>query len=187
MLDLGFGLVNQVAWAHSISEIMQPFRELVKPNSKFLWTSELDKLFNDTKALIISKVEQGIQTFDTKRQTCIKCDWSKDGIGYVVLQQYCQCGTASAPTCCPNEWQLTFAESRFTTPTEKQYSPTEGEALAVAWGLNSAKMFVLCCQDLIVITDHKPLLSIFKGYLHYKKITPQNVSSEAQFKNFFIL
>ena len=62
-----FGLVNQVAWAHSISEIMQPFRELVNPNSKFLWTAELHKLFNDTKALIISKVEQEIQTFDTKR------------------------------------------------------------------------------------------------------------------------
>ena len=51
---------------------------------KFTWTAELDKLFNDTKALIISKVKQGIQTFDTKRQTCIQCDWSKDGIGYVV-------------------------------------------------------------------------------------------------------
>ena len=44
---------------------MEPFRELIKPNSKTLWTVELDKLFNDTKALIISKVEQGIQTFDT--------------------------------------------------------------------------------------------------------------------------
>ena len=28
---------------------------------------------------------------------------------------------------------------------------------------------------------------IFKGYLHYKMITPQNVLSEAQVKNFFIL
>ena len=99
---------------------MQPFRELIKPNNKFLWTAELDTLFNDTKALIISKVEQGIQTFDTKRQTCIQCNWSKDGTGYVVLQQYCQCSTASTPTCCPNGWQLTFAGSGFTTPTEKQ-------------------------------------------------------------------
>ena len=85
-----FGLVNQVAWGHSISEIMQPFTERIKPNNKFLWTAELDKLFNDTKALLISKVEQGIQIFDTKRQTYIQCDWSKDGIGYVVLEQYCQ-------------------------------------------------------------------------------------------------
>ena len=30
-----FGLVNQVAWVYSVSPIMQPFRELVKANSKF--------------------------------------------------------------------------------------------------------------------------------------------------------
>ena len=29
-------------------------------------------------------------------------------------------------------------------------------------------------------------LSHFKGYLHYKMITSQNVSSEVQVKNFFI-
>ena len=54
-----------------------------------------------------------------------------------------------------------FAGSRFTTPTESRYAPTEGEALAVSWGLNNAKMFVLGCKDLILIADHKPLLNIF--------------------------
>ena len=83
---------------------MQPFRELIKANSKFLWTAELDELFNDAKALIISKVEHRIQTFDTKRQACMQSDRSKDGISYVVLQQHYQCSTASAPTCCSNGW-----------------------------------------------------------------------------------
>ena len=104
-----FGLVNQVAWAHSVSEITQPFRELIKPNNKFLWTAGLDRLCNDTKVLIISKLEQEKQTVDTKRQTSIQYGWSKDGIGYVVF---------SAPTCCSNGWQLTFTGSRFTTSTE---------------------------------------------------------------------
>ena len=66
-----------------------------------------------------------------------------------------------APTCYPEGWHLVFAGSRFTTPAERRYAPTEGEALAVSWGLNNAKMFVLGCMDLIVITDHKPLLNIF--------------------------
>ena len=35
--------------------------------------------------------------------------------------------------------------------TQSRYAPTEGEALAVAWGLNNAKMFVLGCKDLSVI------------------------------------
>ena len=65
------------------------------------------------------------------------------------------------PNCCPQGWHLVFAGSRFTSPTESRYAPTEGEALAVSWGLNNARMFVLGCKDLIVITDHKPLLKIF--------------------------
>ena len=46
-------------------------------------------------------------------------------------------------------------------------------------------IFVTFAKD-----DAKPtyFLNIFlKGYLHYKTITSQNVSSEAQVKNFFIL
>ena len=39
-----FGLVNQVDWAYSVSPIMQPFRELVKVNSKFTWDDNLDKI-----------------------------------------------------------------------------------------------------------------------------------------------
>ena len=140
---------------------MKPFQDLIKPNNNFIWTPELDKLFTDTKSILISMVQQGINSFDATRRTCIQCDWSKDGIGHVVPQQYCQCPTAIAPTCCPEGWCLVFAGSRFTTPTKSCYAPTEGEALAVSWGLNSAKMFVLGCKDLIVITDHKPLLNIF--------------------------
>ena len=36
-----FGLVNQIAWAYSNTSAMQPFRDLVKPNSKFEWTPTL--------------------------------------------------------------------------------------------------------------------------------------------------
>ena len=59
-----FGLVNQIAWAHSTSPIMEPFRELVKQNATFQWNSILDQLFQQSKELLISKVEEGITTFD---------------------------------------------------------------------------------------------------------------------------
>ena len=106
-------------------------------------------------------VKQCIHSFDTNRHTCIQCDWSKDGIDYVVLQQHCQYPTNTAPTCCPDGWRLVFAGSRFTTLTASCYAPTEGEVLAIAWSLNNAKMFVLGCKDLIFITDHKTLLNNF--------------------------
>ena len=59
--------------------------------------------------------------------------------------------------------KLIYAGSRFTTESESCYAPTEGEALAVAWSLDHAKMFVLGCNNLIVTTDHQPLLGIFSN------------------------
>lgn len=107
-------------------------------------------------------VKQGVHSFSTNRRTCVQCDWSKGGICYVVLQKCCQCPANTTPTCCPGDWRLIFAGSRLTTLTESRHGPTEGEAaLAVAWDLNNAKMFVLACKDLVVIKDHKPLLNLF--------------------------
>ena len=51
--------------------------------------------------------------------------------------------------------------SRFTHPAESRYAPVEGEALAVADSLDKARHFVLGCRDLIVATDHRPLLKLF--------------------------
>ena len=147
-----FGLVNQLAWAYSVSPIMQPFKELVKANSKFTWDESLEKTFNYSKEKIVNLVEEGTRTFDTRHRTCLQTDWSKDGIGYLLLQQYCECNPKNAPICCPDGWRLLYAKSRFTTPTEVGYSSTEGESLAVAWALDNARMFVLGCRDLIVST-----------------------------------
>ena len=55
---------------------------------------------------------------------------------------------------------MIYAGSRFTKPEEFNYSPTEGEALAVTWSLHNSRMFTLGCPDLIVAVDHKPLLGI---------------------------
>ena len=54
-----------------------------------------------------------------------------------------------------------YAGSRFTKASELGYCPLEGEALAVSRSLEHAKIFVLGCPDLTVVTDHKPLLGIF--------------------------
>ena len=50
--------------------------------------------------------------------------------------------------------------SRFLQDAENRYAPVEGECLAVVYGLQKCKYFLLGCEDLIVATDHKPLLGI---------------------------
>ena len=106
-------------------------------------------------------VKNGVQSFDVNRKTCIQSDWSKHGIGYVLLQKYCTCDPIS-PVCCNKGWKLVFAGSRFTTPIESRYAPTEGEALALSWSLTHSRVFTLGCTDLTVCVDHKPLLGVFK-------------------------
>ncbi len=155
-----FGLLNQVQWAYANSSKMSPFRELVKPNSNFSWTKELRELFEEAKNKILKQVEEGVRQYDLTRDTCLQTDFSQNGLGYLLLQKYCTCSTANAPLCCTSGWKLVYAGSRFTKGAEKRYAPTEGEALAVAWALNHARVFTQGCKNLIIATDHRPLLGI---------------------------
>ena len=66
-----------------------------------------------------------------------------------------------APYCGPGHWKLIFAGSRFTKDAESRYAPVEGEALALVYGLQQCRMFVLGCPDLLVAVDHKPLVKLF--------------------------
>ena len=173
-----FGLVNQVAWAYSIGQTMQPFRELIKANNTFHWDDTLNKLFEESKETIIELVSEGVCSFHPNRITCLQSDWSEDGLGYLLLQKYCQCPLDKAPVCCPEGWSLVFAGSRCTQGAESDYFPTEGEALSVAWSLEHAKHFVVGCPNLIVATDHEPLL----GILNDRDLSTINNSRIAKLK-----
>jgi len=37
----------------------------------------------------------------------------------------------------------------------------EGEAVAIAWDLEQTRYFTQDCDNLVVITDHRPLVKIF--------------------------
>ena len=156
-----FGLTNQVTWAYANSNLMAPFRDLVRPNRKFYWDSQLDKLFNTTKDKLIALVKHGVRVYDINRYTCLQTDWCKDGLGYLLLQKFCSCPMEHASVCCSTGWHLVFAGSRFTKGAKCRYAPTEGEALAVTWTLAHSRMFTLGCPNLIISTDHRPLLGIF--------------------------
>ena len=154
-----FGLVNQVAYCFSKGTTMAPFRELLKPSNKFVWTEGLQKAFEQSKEEIVRLVRDGVKMFDPGRVTCLSTDFSKQGIGWILQQKVCECRTIS-PLCCDDGWRLVLAGGRFTIPAESRYSPTEGEALAVVVGLESSKYYTLGCKRLVVATDHKPLVSI---------------------------
>ena len=155
-----FGLVEQVSWAFSKTEVMAPFRKLLSPKSEFVWSQELHDSFEKSKGEILEAVKHGVKTFDTNLPTVLSTDWSKEGIGFCLLQKTCSCSGPISPVCCRVGWRLTLCNSRFTRDAEKNYSPVEGECLAVCWALEKAKHFVLGCPNLTVAVDHKPLLGL---------------------------
>ena len=155
-----FGVVNQVSYTFSMAEIMAPFRSLLKPSTPFQWSDSLEKAFIESKAMILKEISNGVQIFDPDKPTCLATDWSTTGIGFWLLQKHCTC-PGDKPLCCPTGWKTTLVGSRFTHPAESRYLPIEGEALAVADALDKTRYFVLGCNNLTVVVDHKPLLKIF--------------------------
>ena len=161
-----FGLVNQVSYAFSMTERMEPFRRYLKPCTTFVWDEEMDSIFTESKQVIIAEIEKGVRIFDKLKPTCLATDWSKTGIGFWLFQKHCKC-SGTTLFCCKDGWQITLVGSRFTHAAESRYAPVEGEALAVVNGLDKARFFVLGCHDLIIAVDHKPLLRIFNDrFLH---------------------
>ena len=157
-----FGLVNQVSYAFSQAEIMTPFRELLRTKNRgFYWDETLERIFQESKRVIANKIEEGVQTFELDRTTGLATDYSKTGISYFLFQKHCSCTGEPDMSCGNGHWKLILSGSRFTNDAESRYAPVEGEALALVYGLESCRMFVLGCPDLLVTVDHKPLVKIF--------------------------
>ena len=154
-----FGLANQVGNYNQLSDMMLPFRPLLKAKSRFCWTEELDTTFRRSKLEIVRAIEKGVEIFDVNQKTSLRPDWSKTGVGFFLSPKHCSC-KSPLPQCCQDGWKITLAGSRFLKPAETRYAPVEGEALAIAWSLEQTKYFTKGCQDLLV-TDHKPLVKLF--------------------------
>lgn len=156
------GFVNQLAPFLATAPVMEPFRELLKKpqGKKVYWDENLQKKFQHAQEVVCSLAKEGLTFYDKNRPTIVITDWSKVGIGFVVLQQYCRCSMQESPFCCKSGWRLALCGSRHLTPAEAGYAPVEGEALAVAWCLRKARLFLLGCPNLLIITDHRPLVKL---------------------------
>ena len=155
-----FGLVNQLAPFIATASIMAPFRDLLKSSKltskKVYWDAELQDAFEKTKEELCNVATKGLQYFDKSKQTILITDWSKVGIGFVLMQKHCDCDGDITPLCCETGWKLTLCNSRHLDPAHENYAPIEGETLAVAWALKKARMYLLGCPKFTIFVDHSP-------------------------------
>ena len=141
---------------------MAPFRELLQTkNRKFYWDETLERLFKESKRVTVDQIEKGVKTFEINRTTGLATDYCKTGISYFLFQKYSTCSGEVDMSCGDDHWKLILAGSRFINDAESRYAPVEEEALALVYGLESYRMFILGCLDLLVTVDYQPLTRIF--------------------------
>lgn len=96
-----------------------------------------DKLCSDTV----------ISYYDPRKPVTVRVDASPVGLGAILLQ---------------DEDNVVCYASRALSPVESRYSQTEREALAVTWACEHCDLYLRGLQHFTVITDHKPLETIWK-------------------------
>ena len=134
-----FGLVNQTANYAQLCDTMALFKLFLSPRRPNSHGPELKEAFQMSKQAIIGAIRVGVEIYDMQRRNCLRPDWSRRGIGFFLLQQHCSC-TSGIPDCCPGGWRITLLSSApFLSSAEQRYVAIEGEALAMAWGLEQKK------------------------------------------------
>ena len=137
------GMVNYFReFIPNLSELISPFRDLLKKDTSWIWTNSHNDAFN----LLKEKVNNSpvLANFDEHSEITIQCDASKDGLGSCLLQ---------------NNRPIMFA-SRCLTATEQNYAQIEKEMLAIVFSVLKFHRMIYG-RSVKIITDHKPLVSIF--------------------------
>ena len=130
------------------SSITAPLRKLTERKVKFEWGPEEGAAFNKLKDSITN--EKTMIYFNPKRPIVVRVEASyHDGLSAGLFQKN------------GNGLQPVHYISRTMTDTEKRYSQTEKDALAIRWAKNRFKMYLLGAPRFKIITAHKPLLPMF--------------------------
>lgn len=129
--------------------ISAPIRQLTHKNAKWVWGPEEQHAFACLKACMATP--EVMKYFNPSLETELIVDASPVGLG-AILTQFTADGGMNI---------IAYA-SRSLTDCESRYSQTEREALAVIWGVEHFHLY-LYGSSFRVITDHKPLETIFNN------------------------
>ena len=141
------GLVNFTArFIPDLATVSAPLRQLTKDGEPFVWGLEQQKSFEELKTRLSSAETLGY--FDKNAPTRVIADASPVGLGAVLVQQQGE------------EQRVISYASRSLSDTERRYSQTEKEALAIVWSCERFHAY-LYGAEFELMTDHKPLECIF--------------------------
>ncbi|KAG5869544.1 hypothetical protein JTB14_018676 [Gonioctena quinquepunctata] len=125
----------------------EPLRQLTRRDAKFNWSEEHNNHFEKLEQVLTKPPT--LSYFDPKKRTRLIADASPVALNAVLIQF--ECDTPKV---------VSFA-SKGLSDTERWYSQTEKESLALVWAVERF-YFYLTGLEFELATDHKPLEAIFK-------------------------
>ena len=147
------GMINYLAkYIPNMSELTAPLRSLLKSDVPWTWFPEHDTALTKLKSVLSSAPV--LRFYDTSLPTTLQVDASKNGLGACLLQQN----------------QPVAYASRAMSSSESNYAQIEKELLAIVYGCERFNMYTYGAE-IEVLSDHKPLESIFKKPLF--KVPPR--------------
>ena len=142
-LESFLGLVNFYSrYLHKYSDLVEPFSEVRKKNTEFVWSPKLEAAFCKLKNALMEKPV--VKVFDPKKETTLTTDASGKAVSAILSQ---------------DNHPFMYL-SRKLTKAEMNYSNIEKEALAIVWSTQRARQFLLGHKFLLK-SDHRPLEFIF--------------------------
>ena len=150
-LQTRLGLIKYLGrFIPNLSAETANIRHLLETDVEFRWTSTHEAEWNYVKQVIVS--EPVLKFYDPSLPTMISSDASKDGIGAVLLQEH------------DSRWHPVSFASRTLTSAETRYAQIEKETLGIAFGCEKFHQYIYG-KEIILETDHKPLISIARRNL----------------------
>ena len=113
----------------NLAKLCRGFRDLFRKDTKYAWTEIHQSNFETIKNNITNLTENSY--YDTKRNTRVKPDASRLGLGTVLEQETC------------NGWETISYASRFLNKAEEKYSINKLELLGVVWAIEHFAHYIL--------------------------------------------
>ncbi|XP_048482870.1 uncharacterized protein K02A2.6-like [Plutella xylostella] len=127
--------------------LLEPLYRLLESKRPWAWGDVEQKAFEDAKNLLASDLT--LVGYDLNKELLLICDSSEYGLG-AVIAHIMEDGSE----------RPVMMASRTLQPHERRYGQIDKEALAIMYGLEKFREFLIG-RKFCIITDHKPLVGLF--------------------------
>ena len=142
------GFVNLLTkFVPRLSAVSEPLHCLTDKDAVWVLQTQQEEAFLRVKDIVT--VQPVLKYYSLSEPVTLQSEASQKGLGATLLQ---------------NGEPITFA-SRSLSKTEQSYAQIEKECLAIVFGCESFKQYLLRRDSIQVESDHKPLEVIFKKSL----------------------